>query len=181
MADALVIPGGRYGSTTGMLLYAGDVAERRGATVHRHTWTGAPPDPERATVETWVHGEIAATLDAMTEPLLIGKSLGSNAAAVAADRGLPAIWLTPLLFHPWVVAALERTTAPFLLVGGTADPCWDTAVAHRLTPRVVEIEGGDHGLYVPGPLSETLDALARVVTEADRFLAEIGWPGATGA
>ena len=53
--------------------------------------------------------------------VLIGKSLGTYAAALAAERGLPAIWLTPLLTSDWVVDGLRRSTAPFLLVGGTAD------------------------------------------------------------
>ncbi|MGW4296911.1 hypothetical protein ACWEH1_28295 [Micromonospora chersina] len=35
-------------------------------------------------------------------PLLIGRSLGTDAAAIAAQRSLPAVWLTPLLTLPWV-------------------------------------------------------------------------------
>jgi hypothetical protein len=35
-------------------------------------------------------------------PLLIGKSLASRTAGLAADRTLPAVWFTPLLSEPWV-------------------------------------------------------------------------------
>jgi hypothetical protein len=41
---------------------------------------------------------VASVLDAVGgAPLVIGKSLGSHAAALTAEHGLPAVWLTPLL------------------------------------------------------------------------------------
>jgi hypothetical protein len=103
-------------------------------------------------------------------PLLIGKSLGTCAAAVAAQRSLPAVWLTPLLSMPWAAAALGRASAPFLLVGGTSDDFWDGELARRLTPHVLEVEGADHGMRVPGPLAESIAVLARVVTGVEEFL-----------
>lgn len=178
MADAVVIPGGWFGPAAPLPMYAGDVAELRGATVHRHSWSGQFPNPEEPAIESWVGGEIAPLLDALDgHPLLIGKSLGTNAAALAAERSLPAVWLTPLLTLPWVTAALGRATAPFLLVGGTADPVWDGAVARRLTPHVLEVDGADHGMYVPGPLTASIEVLGRVVVAVEEFLDAIGWPG----
>jgi hypothetical protein len=174
MANAVVIPGGGYGVTSGMLQYVGDLAVRRGATAHRHTWTEAVPDAGR---EEWVAAQISPYLDG--DPLLLGKSLGSMAAGPAADRGLPAVWLTPLLATPWVVAALERASAPFLLVGGTADRHWDGATARRLTPHVLEVTDADHGMNVPGPTVATVGVLARVVTAIDEFLDAISWPPRT--
>ncbi|MFL6077448.1 MAG: hypothetical protein ACJ73S_29140 [Mycobacteriales bacterium] len=176
MTDAVILPGRLYGPQAPLLMYTADVAERRGATVHRHSWREHPRLDESA-FEDWVRGEVADLLDTVGgQPLLIGKSLGTLATSLAADRALPAIWLTPLLAHPSVVAALERATAPFLLVGGTADEAWDTAAAHRLTPHVLEVEAADHGMYVPGPLTDTLAVLTEVVTAADDFLAAISWP-----
>jgi len=32
-----------FGPAAGMLMYAGEVAERRGARVHRHVWSQEPP------------------------------------------------------------------------------------------------------------------------------------------
>lgn len=173
MADAVVLPGGRYGVTTGMLLYAGEVPARRGATVHRHSWTGPMPEWRDRSIEGWVTAQVTPLLDG--NPLLIGKSLGSIAATVAADRGLPAVWLTPLLTAPWVVAALERASAPFLLVGGTADVLWDGAAARRLTPHVLEVVDADHGMCVPGPMVASVGVLARVVAAIDEFLDSISW------
>ncbi len=180
MADALLLPGRGYGPTTGLLWYAGDVPVRRGARLHRHSWAGAVPDPFAPTTEGWVTGQVASLLDGGPElgarPLLVGKSLGSHAAGLAADRALPAIWLTPLLTVPWVVAALERTPAPFLLVGGTADTLWDGAVARRLTPHVLEVTDADHGMSVPGPAVASVTVLARVVDAMETFLDTIRWP-----
>lgn len=176
MADAVVIPGRRFGPGSPLPMYAGDVAGKRGAVVHRHVWTEEPPGSESG-VELWVQGQIAPVLDGLPgQPLLIGKSLGCFAAALAAERSLPAVWLTPLLSVPWLVAALERATAPFLLVGGSADPAWDRAAARRLSPYVVEVPAANHGMYVPGPLTDTIAVLARIVVAVEEFLDEVGWP-----
>ena len=177
MADAVVIPGGRFGPAAGLLMYASLVAERRGASVRRHSWSEHAPSPSEPRVEAWVCEEIGATLGTVGgNPLLIAKSLGTNAAAVAADRRLPAVWLTPLLTVPWIPEALRRATAPFLLVGGTADEAWDGALARELSPHVFEIEGADHGLQVPGPLADSIAVLGRVITAMEEFLDAIEWP-----
>jgi len=177
MTDALVIPGRMFGPAAPLPMYAGDVAERRGATLHRHSWSEDPPDPFQPRVERWVRDEVTPLLDKVGgRPLLIAKSLGTNAAAVAADRSLPAVWLTPVLTMPWIAAALARATAPFLLVGGTADEIWDGELARRLTPHVLEVEGADHGMYVPGPLTDSIAVLSQVVVAVDAFLTEIAWP-----
>ncbi|WFE52239.1 alpha/beta hydrolase [Micromonospora sp. WMMD1155] len=177
MADAVVIPGGKFGPGAPLLMYAGDVAEQRGATVHRHSWSQEFPEFDQPGIQSWVSGEIAPLVDTVGgRPLLIGKSLGTNAAVIAAERSLPAVWLTPLLTMPWVVAALDRATAPILLVGGTADTFWDGDIARRLSPHVLEVEGADHGMYVPGPLTESIAVLGRVVVAVEEFLDAVDWP-----
>src|SRR6185436_10250926 len=104
MADAVVIPGRMFGPGAPLPMYTGDLAESRGATVHRHEWTSTPPPA----VDPWVRAQITPLLDTLGgRPLLIGKSLGTCAAGVAAERDLPAVWLTPLLHRPSVVAALS--------------------------------------------------------------------------
>ncbi|GAA0247048.1 alpha/beta hydrolase [Cryptosporangium japonicum] len=171
MADAVVIPGRAFGPGAPLPMYAGDVAGRRGARVHRHDWSETPPV---STPVSWVRAQISPLLGGA--PLLIGKSLGTLAAPLAAERSLPAVWLTPLLTTPEVVDALERASAPFLLVGGTADSAWDGAVARRLTPHVVEVADADHGMYVPGPLADSIAVLGRVAEAVEAFLATIRWP-----
>ncbi len=178
MVDAVVVPGGKPGPAAGLLMYAGAVAARRGATVHRHSWSQDPRNHLEPDTERWVCAEVGQVLDAAGgSPLLIAKSLGTYAAALAGERGLPAVWLTPVLTVPWVPAALSRATAPFLIVGGTADEMWDGALARRLSPHVLEIEGADHGMFLPGPLTDSIAVLGRVVVAIDRFLDAIDWPG----
>jgi pimeloyl-ACP methyl ester carboxylesterase len=176
--NAVVVPGAMFGPAAGLLAYTAAVAERRGATVHRHWWSEAPPDPFEPTVEGWVCAEITPLLDAIGgSPLLIAKSLGTNAAALAAERSLPAVWLTPVLTAPWVAAALARATAPLLVVGGTADAMWDGALARRLSPHVLEVEGADHGMYVTGPLTDSVRVLGGTVAAVETFLDAIDRPG----
>jgi hypothetical protein len=178
MADAVVVPGRMHGPTSPLPWFAAEVAERRGATVHRHSWTQEPPAPFEPPVEQWVCDEVTPLLDKLGgRPLLIAKSLGTNTAALAAERSLPAVWLTPVLTVPWVAAALARATAPFLLVGGTADSIWDGALARRLTPHVLEVPDADHGMVVPGPLTDSIAVLSRLVVAVEEFLDEIAWPG----
>ena len=181
MADAIVIPGGRFGPAAGMLMYAAAIADHRGATVHRHTWSQPSPSHLVPEIEPWVRERDHPVLDSVGGiPLLIAKSLGTNAAALAAERSLPA-WLTPVLTTPWIPAALSRATAPFLLVGGTADAMWDTTAAHRLSPHVLEIEAANHGLFIPGPIQNSIAVLGRVVAAIDEFLDTIKWPALSTA
>ncbi|MEV0620487.1 hypothetical protein AB0I81_44695 [Nonomuraea sp. NPDC050404] len=171
---AVLIPGKAYGPLTGLLFYAGVAAVRRGADLERISWD-PPEDLSPSEMPSWVHEQVTPVVDKLPAPLLIGKSLGSFGAGVAAERGLPAVWLTPLLTMPACVAALRRATEPFLLIGGTADAAWDGAVARELTPHVLEVEGADHGMMVPGPLQKTTDVLGRVTTAMETFFDEVVW------
>jgi len=108
--------------------------------------------------------------------VMIGKSLGSLAAPVVADRGLAAIWFTPLLTDEPTVAALRRATGPCLLVGGTADQFWDEQTARSITPDVIEIHGADHAMFVPGRLAASATVLGQVITAVEDFLEHTVWP-----
>ena len=109
------------------------------------------------------------------EAVVFGKSLGSMAAPVVAVRGRAAVWFTPLLTDPAVVAALRRAAGPCLLVGGTADEYWDGGIARSVTPHVVEVPGADHGMFVPGQLALSAAVLGDVVTAVERFLDDVIW------
>ncbi|RVX44896.1 hypothetical protein EDD27_7662 [Nonomuraea polychroma] len=173
---AVVIPGGNYGPQAGLLAYASAAAVRRGADLELISWT--PPD-DRPVVESWdwVHDQVTSVVEKLpaVTPLLIGKSLGSYGAGVAAARALPAVWLTPLLTKPACAEALSRATQPFLLIGGTADGYWDGALARELTPHVLEVADANHGMMVPGPLRDTADVLGQVLTAIETFLDDVVW------
>lgn len=107
------------------------------------------------------------------QPVIIAKSRGSYAAVLAAERQLPAIWLTPLLHIEVVAEAIGRNPAPALLVGGTRDRGWLPEVATATGKRVVTITGGDHGLRPPGPLRAYTQALGDVGTAIEEFLSQL--------
>jgi pimeloyl-ACP methyl ester carboxylesterase len=170
-------------------MFAAAAAELRGAEILAHSWTrpDEPPHLDPADRVGWVDPEASQVLDRAgaessgVKPLLIAKSLGTAAAVQAAQRSLPAIWITPPLDNLELVAALRAATAPFLLVGGTADRMWDGHLARALSPHVVEIEGADHGLYVPGRLAASTEALGRMVTAVEDFLDQAIWPRSSGS
>ena len=101
----------------------------------------------------------AALAYAADADLLVAKSITTRVTGVAADRGLRAVWLTPLLVLDECVEGLRRRTAPALLVGGTNDEMWDGALARELSPDVLEIDGADHGLARIDDLAKLVDAL----------------------
>ena len=170
MADrrAVLIPGRGYDTRAPLFAYVGEALRRAGFDVHGISWQ-APPESGPAQTIGWVTEQVTPALAERTD-LLVGKSLGTLAAPLAADRGLPAVWLTPLLTRPEVVAALDRADAPFLLVGGTADRLWDGAVARRLTPHLLEIPDADHSMMLPGPLAASAAVLGRVCTAVEEFV-----------
>ncbi len=123
-----------------------------------------------------MEAQVAAAVDAEDGScrLLVGKSLGSLATGLAADRNLPAAWLTPLLHAPLVVRSLARTTAPTLLVGGTGDTHWDSRIAHELPHQVLEIPSADHSMQLPGDAVESAGVLQRVTARLAAFVGPLG-------
>jgi hypothetical protein len=162
-------------------MYADRAAARRGASGRALTWPqddiDALPEDSQAICD-YVNAMITGVLELAPDrfPLLIGKSLGSYAAEVAVDWELPAIWFTPLLNAPEVVDALLAASAPVLLIGGTEDHvAWDGKLARQLTQHVHEVKGGDHGLFVPGPLALSARALGHTITAVEDFMDRV-WP-----
>ena len=119
-------------------------------------WHDRTQDPT-----AWVQARVEAAASFAGGPsLVIAKSLTTRAAAIAAEQGWPAVWLTPLLDDEEVLAGLRRRSAPALLVGGTADRTWDGTLAHELADDVLELEGADHGLARAEDVGAVADAVA---------------------
>lgn len=165
----VLLPGARYPTRAPLLWFAREVAVARGFGVLEVL--DEPPAGEDPFA--WVHDRAQRALDHQPTELdvVIGKSLSTDVAGLAADRGLPAIWLTPLLDRPGIVAALARTTRPTLLAGGTADPTWlPDAIPDNVMLDRLQLDGLDHGLQLPGDPRASLNALGKVVKKVDRFL-----------
>lgn len=129
--------------------------------------------------EPFVRSHVLAALHMLgkaapgTQPVIIAKSLGTHAAGLAAERQLPAIWLTPLLYDAAITDAITRNPAPALLVGGTGDPSWIPDAAARTSKTVLTIADADHGLRPPGPLRAYANALGTVGTAVEEFLSHL--------
>jgi pimeloyl-ACP methyl ester carboxylesterase len=177
--SAIVAPGGGYGPDGPLLMYARLAVERRGGLVRPIVWE-LSRDANFSLLRLRVASQVESAVEELTAatgaaPVVIGKSLGSLAAPVAADRGLAAVWFTPLLTDEPTVAALRRTAGPCLLVGGTADRFWDGEAARSLPAEVVEVDGADHGMFVPGRLAASAAVLGQVSTAVEDFLDHV-WP-----
>ena len=168
---AVVLPGVAYFSQAPLLWFAREAAQARGWSVLELT-ERAPRDEDPF---AWMRDRARRAVDAAEADTVavIGKSLASAAAPLVADRGLPAVWLTPLLNRPEVARALEAATAPVLLVGSPADPTWGGGTApERL--EVLELEGLDHSLQVQGDPLASLEVLRGVTERVGQFLGRLG-------
>ena len=160
-------------------MYARLAVERRGGHARPIVWEparGSDYDRQRVRVASQVESAVdELTAATGVAPVIFGKSLGSLAAPVAADRGLAAVWFTPLLTDEPTVTALRRATGPCLLVGGTADRFWDGRTARSLPAEVIEVSGADHGMFVPGRMAASAAVLGQVITAVEDFLDHV-WP-----
>ncbi|GAA4457707.1 hypothetical protein GCM10023170_054430 [Phytohabitans houttuyneae] len=176
----VLIPGGGSGPHQPLLHYSWLAGRARGAEALHIEWPADRPSSRvPADSASFVVEQVARALDSIPvqRPVLVGKSLATYAAELAADRALPAVWHTPLLTDARCVAALRRATAPCLLVGGTADGWWDGALARTLTPHVLEVPGADHGMVLPGlPLARSAAVLGEVASAVEEFLDRQAWP-----
>jgi predicted alpha/beta-hydrolase family hydrolase len=152
VGTAVLVPGSGYPPTAPLLFFAGMALIQHGWRVEHHWWD-PPDDASNQEINAWVRAEVEGALPTTGRTLVVGKSLGTRAAPVAAERALPAIWLTPLLGRPRLVEAIAANPSPQLLVGGSADTLWDSAVARELespTCSVLEVPEADHVMMVPG-------------------------------
>lgn len=170
-STAIVLPGA-MGAGAQPLLWFGRAAAQQHGWSALVVWDEYNGGLEGREPVEWVEerANAALTFAADRRCILIAKSLSSCAAGIAADRALPAIWFTPLLNRPDVVAALRRAEAPSLLVGGTGDPMWDSSVAMSLKGEVHEVEGADHSLELSGDALGSADVLKTVTHRTVDFM-----------
>lgn len=167
---AVLLPGAGYGVQAPLLWFGRMALSGAGLNVIAVNDRYTGDEQARA----WVERRLLAALDRVDDPrpLILAKSISTLAAPMAAERQLPAVWLTPLLqlaASP-VVAGLRARAAPALLVGGTADSAWDGELARSFEGvDVVEIAGADHSLQLDGDTQGSLDVLASVVEAIERF------------
>ncbi|WP_025274420.1 alpha/beta hydrolase [Haloglycomyces albus] len=179
--QAVILPGRNYGSQGPLFMFSQVALRSRGAHIYPMRWenvdylcadTGSLMEGVNTQVE-----RLLPQIDFLSSPpVLVGKSIGTAAVSTAARFELPAIWFSPLLTEYPIVQALRRCTAPYLLVGGTEDPTWESALVDELPGEICEIPGGDHGLFLPGrPLTSSAHALADIIEAVEMFLDTKVW------
>lgn len=164
----VLAPGRNYSPDAPLLWYARVAALNAGWSVTDLEW-----DAEQLAEKPVAHVNdvVTAALDAHPAGLtvVLAKSVGTMAVSAAADRGLPGVWLTPLLTSHHVRAQLPDLRGPQLHVGGTADGVWvrDNVPGHH---HVLELPGADHALQVPGDTTASLENLRAVTERVAAFL-----------
>jgi len=165
----VVLPGARYLPFAPLLWFAQEVALARGWSVLEvwDEYLDRSIDPWQ-----WVseRAEAALARAGDAETMLVTKSISSRAVTIAAERGLPGIWMTPLLHDEQIATGFEQLSAPALLVGGTADESWDGELARLAGHEVLELEGANHALQLDGDPLGSVDALRRVIDRMDVFV-----------
>lgn len=145
---ALLVPGKAYPTHMPQLYFAKQVALAAGYNVREMAW-----DPGMEWSISAVTHEVEKAIEGNDLPLVIfAKSIGSLSSIYAAKKSLRAVWITPTLDQPEVVAAIAENLAPQLAFGGTEDGYWNSDAA-RTWPEnvhVLEIPGADHSLLVAG-------------------------------
>ncbi len=165
----VLLPGARYPTRAPLLWFARAAGAQRGWSTLEVLDQLRPDAPPGQWAIDRAERALAAAPGA--DPVVIGKSLASAVTGLAADRGLAAVWLTPLLGEAAVVDGLARASEPALLVGGTADSTWQpTALPQNPLLEVEEVEGADHGLELAGDVSRSVEALRTVTARIGAFL-----------
>ncbi|MGY1551744.1 hypothetical protein ACW5CM_08155 [Microbacterium sp. A588] len=143
---ALVLPGVGYTVQAPLLYWSVGILLAGGWRVITADWTDK--DSEFETPEMLIeHTLDAATTEAGSQlDLIVAKSLGTLALPYAVTRGIPGIWLTPLLNRSAVAEAVSLADARHLAVGGTRDRHWipDAITGTRAT--LLEIPDANHSL-----------------------------------
>lgn len=171
---ALVLPGRAYAPSAPLLDLARQALLAAGWTVQQ-LWWQLPAPAGSLDHDAWVReqAEVALSTENAGRLLLCGKSLGTRAAPYAAELGCEAIWLTPLLTDPTVLAGLRANPARQLLIGGTADSLWDADVAADLASSgcdVLQVDGADHAMGVPSGPVDCAEVLVEVTRAMVAFL-----------
>ena len=171
-----MLPGRAYSPSAPLLEIARQALLQHGYAVQQ-AWWDAASRPAAVDPHVWVADQASAALAAEAVPprrvVVVGKSLGTWATAYAAEHGFDAIWLTPLLVEPTLVAGIRSSPGRQLLVGGSADEFWDTEVAAGLVREgcdVMEIPNADHGLCVPGDVVRSAETHLEVARGVAAFL-----------
>jgi hypothetical protein len=159
----VVLPGRQYTPDGPLLFFAAQAALMRGWNV-RQVWWEAPERGGDADEITWVCDQLDVAVEGYPGRILVvAKSLGTLAAARAAEQGYDAAWLTPLLTDRDAAEPLLSYPASQFVVIGSSDPFLSQGVLDAL-PGTSLVVAGDHILRVradPGAMVASHEQFVR--------------------
>jgi hypothetical protein len=143
----LVLAGAGYGQQAPLLWWTSEIAAAAGCEVVAPRWhvdDAAGVDPVG-----FVETAVASALGDRLPDLVVAKSFGCFALPWALRNDVPGVWLTPVLTHDDVAAALARATDAHDAIGGGDDTMWRPERASGTRARLRTVAGTDHSLQVP--------------------------------
>lgn len=180
---AIVLPGSGYSPSHPLLEFGRQSLLQHGWTVQQLWWDQPRGIHDRDATSEWVREQASAVLDAEADCdqlLVVAKSLGTLASPVVAERGLDAIWMTPLFSMPGSIEAIQAGAANGahqLLVGGLCDPEWHSGAANELASHeaieVAEFADATHFMHVPDNARRSIEIQAGVTLAVEKFLTQI--------
>lgn len=187
---AIVLPGLGYTAQMPLLFYINEMLLAQNADVLQvnYNYIDAFRGLDRAEQHRWLAADCDAAYRAFiaqrsyTHLTVVGKSLGTLAMAhlfTTHDFSTPptALWLTPVLTNAAVREQIAAFSGPSLVVIGTADSFYDSALLAEIgetsTRKFVIIEGANHGLSVNDDVFQSLQALEQVLRAAKDFINEL--------
>ncbi|NNM44702.1 hypothetical protein [Knoellia koreensis] len=170
VGTVILLPGRGYGVQLPVLHYPATVLASLGWHVQAVAWQADDLDVDDAPAFAAGAAELCLEAAPSDRVLVVGKSLGTFAAPWARARGIPGIWLTPILTQPTVRDALAPGGPPGLLVGGTADEgAWDSSAARATGLTVLELAGLDHSLEDSTDWRRGVEAMLTVGAAVEDF------------
>ncbi len=175
VGTGVVLPGRGYPPAAPGCAYAGYVLLAAGWRVRDVWWD--PPANESLSVDgevAWVGDQLASATAGVAGPVLVvGKSLGTYGARLAAERAYPAIWLTPVLTLPEVVRRDPRQPGPAAARRRHRRPA--VGRRRRRLPGadgcdVLQLDGLDHGLIDPADAVRSAEALVEITRAMAKFV-----------
>lgn len=144
----LLLAGAGYGQQAPLLWWSRQIALDADCDVVAPSWV--VDDAAGAAPVAFVEGEIATALGDRLPDLVVAKSFGCFALPWAVRNGVPGVWLTPVLTHDDVAAALAAAADGNVAIGGSDDPMWRPERVPVTAASLQTVAGADHSLHVTG-------------------------------
>ncbi|MFJ3381181.1 hypothetical protein ACIPJ2_12295 [Curtobacterium sp. NPDC090217] len=148
MVTVLLLAGAGYGQQAPLLWWSRQIALEAGCDVVAPNWV--VDDAAGEAPVAFVEGEIATALGDRLPDLVVAKSFGCFALPWAVRNGVRGVWLTPVLTHDGVAAALAAAADGNVAIGGSDDPMWRPERVPGTAASLQTVAGADHSLHVTG-------------------------------